>query len=56
VDKFVFEIAMDETGDKHKKLAVLQLSEAEWARVDLFLDLLAVRIFPASRDYCGFLR
>ncbi|KAJ6607651.1 ribonuclease H-like domain-containing protein [Mycena sp. CBHHK59/15] len=41
VYKFVFEIAMDETGEKRKKLAALQLTEAEWSRVDLFLNLLA---------------
>ncbi|KAJ6559344.1 hypothetical protein B0H10DRAFT_1966971 [Mycena sp. CBHHK59/15] len=41
VDKFVFEIAMDETGEKRNKLAALQLTEAEWSRVDLFLNLLA---------------
>ncbi|KAJ7105653.1 ribonuclease H-like domain-containing protein, partial [Mycena epipterygia] len=40
VDKFVFEIAMDETGEKCKKLVELQLTEAEWSRVNLFLDLL----------------
>lgn len=42
VDTFVFEIAMDETGEKRTKLAALQLTEAEWKRVDLFLNLLAV--------------
>ncbi|KAJ7917073.1 hypothetical protein B0H13DRAFT_1870602 [Mycena leptocephala] len=42
VNQFVFEIAMDETGEKRTKLATLQLSEAEWKRVDLFLNLLAV--------------
>ncbi|KAJ7847687.1 hypothetical protein B0H13DRAFT_583944 [Mycena leptocephala] len=41
VDKFVFEIAMEESGEKRKKLAALQLTEAEWSRVDLFLNLLA---------------
>ncbi|KAJ7824706.1 hypothetical protein B0H13DRAFT_2123527 [Mycena leptocephala] len=41
VDKFVFEIAMDESGEKRKKLAALQLTESEWSRVDLFLNLLA---------------
>ncbi|KAJ7247480.1 hypothetical protein C8J57DRAFT_1240809 [Mycena rebaudengoi] len=43
VDKFVFQIAMDEVGEKRQKLAALQLSESEWKRVDLFLNLLAVR-------------
>ncbi|KAJ7785233.1 hypothetical protein DFH07DRAFT_5883 [Mycena maculata] len=32
---------MDETGENRKKLAALQLTEDEWARVDLFMDLLA---------------
>ncbi|KAJ6620229.1 hypothetical protein B0H10DRAFT_1103321 [Mycena sp. CBHHK59/15] len=41
VDKFVFQIAMNETGDKCQKLAALQLSPEEWNRVDLFLNLLA---------------
>ncbi|KAJ7131124.1 ribonuclease H-like domain-containing protein, partial [Mycena epipterygia] len=41
VDKFVFEIAMDETGEKRKKSTELQLTEEEWDRVNLFLDLLA---------------
>lgn len=44
MDKFVFEIALDETGDKRTKLAALQLSKAEWTQVDLFLNLLAVRV------------
>jgi hypothetical protein len=48
VDKFVFEIAMDESGEKRKKLAALQLTEAEWSRVDLFLNLLAVRVAVLS--------
>ncbi|KAJ7303116.1 hypothetical protein DFH08DRAFT_904132 [Mycena albidolilacea] len=42
VNDFAFEIAMDEVGEKRQKLAKLQLSEAEWTRVDLFLNLLAV--------------
>jgi hypothetical protein len=37
-------MAMDETGEKRSKLAALQLTEAEWKRVDLFLNLLAVRV------------
>ncbi|KAJ6553426.1 hypothetical protein B0H19DRAFT_1253858 [Mycena capillaripes] len=32
---------MDETGEKRTKLTALQLTEAEWKRVDLFLNLLA---------------
>jgi len=44
VDKFVFEMALDETGEKGRKLMALQLTEAEWMRVDLFLNLLAVRV------------
>ncbi|KAJ7817712.1 hypothetical protein B0H14DRAFT_2601876 [Mycena olivaceomarginata] len=42
VNDFAFEITMDVLGEKHRKLAKLQLSEAEWIRVDLFLNLLAV--------------
>ncbi|KAJ7343042.1 hypothetical protein DFH08DRAFT_938285 [Mycena albidolilacea] len=42
VNDFAFEIAMDEVGKKHPKLAKLQLSEAEWKCVDVFLNLLAV--------------
>ncbi|KAJ6521455.1 hypothetical protein DFH09DRAFT_939041 [Mycena vulgaris] len=41
VDKFVFEIVMDEIGEKRTKIAALQLTETEWKRVDLFLKLLA---------------
>ncbi|KAF8214538.1 hypothetical protein K438DRAFT_1749641 [Mycena galopus ATCC 62051] len=39
---------MDEVGEKRQKLAKLQLSEAEWTRVDLFLNLLAIRCRTGS--------
>ena len=49
VDKFVFEIARDETRGKRNNLIALQLSEPEWSRVDLFLNLLAVSIVHSDK-------
>jgi hypothetical protein len=48
VDTFVFKVAMDEVGEKRQKLMALQLTEAEWSRVNLFLNLLAVQFFICS--------
>ncbi|KAJ7659106.1 ribonuclease H-like domain-containing protein [Mycena polygramma] len=41
VDAFVFQMAMDKSGEKRQKLSKLELQKAEWDRVNLFLDLLA---------------
>ncbi|KAK7017665.1 ribonuclease H-like domain-containing protein [Favolaschia claudopus] len=41
VDTFAFEIAQEESGEKGEKLEALRLKSEEWARVDLFLNLLA---------------
>ncbi|KAJ6563197.1 hypothetical protein B0H10DRAFT_1966223 [Mycena sp. CBHHK59/15] len=41
VDTFIFEIAYDEKDrEKREKLTDLQLTEDEWSRIDLFLNVL----------------
>ncbi|KAJ7156688.1 hypothetical protein C8R46DRAFT_1294370 [Mycena filopes] len=41
VDTFIFEIARDEKDrEKREKLTALQLTEAKWSRIDLFLNVL----------------
>ncbi|KAJ7787567.1 ribonuclease H-like domain-containing protein [Mycena olivaceomarginata] len=40
VNKFVFEISQEESGEKSKKLAALRLGEEEWDRVELFVHTL----------------
>ncbi|KAJ7809562.1 ribonuclease H-like domain-containing protein, partial [Mycena olivaceomarginata] len=40
VNKFVFEISQEESGEKSKKLAALRLEEEEWERVELFVHIL----------------
>jgi hypothetical protein len=43
VDTFVFEIAHEEKDhEKRDKLTALQLTETEWDRIDLFLNVLQV--------------
>jgi hypothetical protein len=46
VDLFVYEMAQQETDlTKRRKLDRLLLSDVEWTKVGLFLNLLGVRIF-----------
>jgi hypothetical protein len=42
VNKFVFEISQEESGEKSKKLAALRLEEEEWDHVELFVHILKV--------------
>jgi hypothetical protein len=47
VDTFVFEIAREEKDrEKRDKLTALQLTEAEWDQIDLFLNVLQVLVLP----------
>ncbi|KAJ7330883.1 hypothetical protein DFH08DRAFT_814973 [Mycena albidolilacea] len=41
VDTFAFEIPQEESGEKREKLEALRLKSDEWARVDLFPNLIA---------------
>jgi hypothetical protein len=46
VNAFVYAMALDENDAmKHDKLIALKLTTSEWERVELFLGLLAVRVF-----------
>ncbi|KAJ6487449.1 hypothetical protein C8R47DRAFT_1216224 [Mycena vitilis] len=50
VDAFVFQMAMDKSGEKRQKLSKLELQKEEWDRVDLFLDLLAPSLKQSLYD------
>jgi hypothetical protein len=46
VNAFVYAMALDENDTtKHDRLIALKLMTSEWERVELFLGLLAVRLF-----------